>query len=77
MIYKLILLFQFITLSLTFNLPLKNNINSINIIKCKICNMIIDTKYYIPENCTIPQGCPYNIKDIKLYNTDNKYIFKG
>jgi|UniRef100_A0A6C0JNF2 hypothetical protein len=71
MISKLILVIQLISLTFAFNLPLKANLNSDFTVKCKICNLVIDRKYYIPENCTIPYGCPYNIK------SENNYIFKG
>lgn len=40
---------------------------------CNICKLKIDTKYYIPENCTLPIGCPFNIKT----NNTKKYIFTG
>ena len=76
MISKLIFLIKLISLTLAFNLPLKANLNTEFTVKCKICNLVINTKYYIPENCTIPYGCPYNIKSKKKYNKNN-YIFKG
>ena len=40
---------------------------------CDVCKLKIDTKYYIPENCTLPIGCPFNIKT----NNTKKYIFNG
>ena len=29
---------------------------------CSICKLKINVKLSIPENCTIPLGCPYNKK---------------
>jgi len=43
---------------------------------CNICSLNINTKKMIPYNCTIPEGCPFNIQTLKK-EEDNKYIFKG
>jgi len=43
--------------------------------KCSICKTIINIKLRIPENCTIPEGCPFNRK--KNNNEDEIYKFKG
>ena len=40
------------------------NPNLQNIKKCDICKLKINIKEYIPENCTIPLGCPFNRKNI-------------
>jgi len=40
---------------------------------CPICKLKINIKSNIPENCSIPIGCPYNIKT-KYNNIDT---FKG
>lgn len=40
------------------------NPNLQNIKKCNICKLRINIKEYIPENCTIPIGCPFNRKNI-------------
>lgn len=40
---------------------------------CNVCKLKIDTKYYIPENCTLPIGCPFNLKT----NNTKKFIFNG
>jgi|SaaInl85LU_5_DNA_1037374.scaffolds.fasta_scaffold04262_2 hypothetical protein len=40
------------------------NPNLKNIKKCNICKLRVNIKEYIPENCTIPIGCPFNRKNI-------------
>ena len=40
------------------------NPNLKNIKKCNICKLKVNIKEYIPENCTIPIGCPFNRKNI-------------
>ena len=43
---------------------------------CKICSLKINTKHIIPYNCTIPEGCPFNIQTLKK-EEEKGYIFKG
>jgi hypothetical protein len=33
-----------------------------NVKKCDICKLKVNIKEYIPINCTIPIGCPFNRK---------------
>ena len=40
------------------------NPNLKNIKKCNVCKLKVNIKEYIPENCTIPIGCPFNRKII-------------
>lgn len=40
------------------------NPNLKNIKNCNICKLRVNIKEYIPENCTIPIGCPFNQKNI-------------
>ena len=39
-----------------------NNLH--NFKKCNICKLRVNIDEYIPENCTIPIGCPFNRKNI-------------
>jgi|TARA_B110000093_G_scaffold89977_1_gene97355 hypothetical protein len=40
------------------------NINLRDIKKCDICKLRVNINEYIPENCTIPIGCPFYRKNI-------------
>tara|TARA_B110000483_G_C17887745_1_gene424232 strand:+ start:109 stop:330 length:222 start_codon:yes stop_codon:yes gene_type:complete len=49
------------------NIKIKNNNyninpNMCNVKKCNVCKLNVDIKDYIPINCTIPVGCPFNQK---------------
>ncbi len=58
------------------NLDLKPNTITLKIPDqriCPICKLQINIKSIIPENCTIPIGCPYN-KKTKYYLNNT---FKG
>lgn len=39
------------------------NINH-NLKNCNICKLRVNINEYIPENCTLPIGCPFNRKNI-------------
>lgn len=67
MLYKYLIILLLLTNSISCyktNLLLRNNI-----VKCNICNLNVDKSGYIPENCTIPLGCPYNKEKIFTNNS--------
>lgn len=64
--YQYIVDSNYIKLRTTYHTDNYLNINPKlqNIKKCNICKLRINIKEYIPENCTIPIGCPFNRKNI-------------
>lgn len=63
---KIIYTYQYITNNnyISLRYSSSNNDNLKNIKKCNICKLKVNIKEYIPENCTIPIGCPFNRKNI-------------
>ena len=59
---NIIYTFQYIEKSHFIKLKMPSSID--NFKKCNICKLRVNINEYIPENCTLPIGCPFNRKNI-------------
>ena len=60
---NIIYTFQYIGESNFIKFKTQNSLNN-NFKKCDICKLRVNINEYIPENCTLPIGCPFNRKNI-------------
>lgn len=62
LLINIIYTFQYIGENHFIKLKMPSSID--NFKKCNICKLRVNINEYIPENCTLPIGCPFNRKNI-------------
>jgi len=63
LLINIIYTFQYIGESNFIKLKTPSSVDN-NFKKCNICKLRVNINEYIPENCTLPIGCPFNRKNI-------------